>query len=355
MKRCKTFFVCGTALCLALTVALTGCASGAGAAASGAASSVQSAASGSGADSDSTSVGGASASSVTAMQMEHPEALVYDDIRLVVQMGTNPAALLETDGAVRYYTMKKDGKWGVLRADGTEVLPCLAPTPVLYCPASHWSWNAPLSWEKIDEWNEKLAKSGDGETGCAHGFTSGYFAVVPTDSSVPRVLLYTSSESGANVIDAPTQMFEQQGGLLPVAICMWKQNEMAGIKTPEMTGGWNFADEKGKTLASEAWDAVGWFDGEALAPVCRDGKWAYVDATGKAVTEYVYEAAWTQERQTVVYPLCDGFAPVKRGGLWGVMDSKGKEIVPCEYDSAVPANGGVLLQKEGAWEFKALL
>ncbi|WP_268622541.1 hypothetical protein, partial [Escherichia coli] len=36
-----------------------------------------------------------------------------------------------------YYTMCRDGKWGLMRSDGTEVLPCRASEPLFEC-----SWNA---------------------------------------------------------------------------------------------------------------------------------------------------------------------------------------------------------------------
>ena len=45
--------------------------------------------------------------------------LYYDDIRLIAyvrEFQTYP----DTD----YYTMCRDGKWGLMRSDGTEVLPC---------------------------------------------------------------------------------------------------------------------------------------------------------------------------------------------------------------------------------------
>ena len=51
--------------------------------------------------------------------------LDYDDIRLIAyERDFQPYP--ETD----YYTMCKDGLWGLMRSDGTEVLPCRAPQPL---------------------------------------------------------------------------------------------------------------------------------------------------------------------------------------------------------------------------------
>ena len=58
--------------------------------------------------------------------------LEYDEIRLIDyfrEYQTYP----DTD----YYTMCRDGKWGLMRSDGTEVLPCRASEPLFEC-----SWNA---------------------------------------------------------------------------------------------------------------------------------------------------------------------------------------------------------------------
>lgn len=54
--------------------------------------------------------------------------LDYDDIRLIgYERAFQPYP--ETD----YYTMCKDGLWGLMRSDGTEVLPCRAPQPLFEC------------------------------------------------------------------------------------------------------------------------------------------------------------------------------------------------------------------------------
>ena len=90
--------------------------------------------------------------------------LDYDDIRLIDYeraMQTYP----ETD----YYTMCKDGLWGLMRSDGTEVLSCRAPEPLFECDIDEHHWHGyldGLAWEESDplerEYNARLKASGDG-------------------------------------------------------------------------------------------------------------------------------------------------------------------------------------------------
>ena len=60
--------------------------------------------------------------------------LDYDEIRLIDYF-REYQPYPDTD----YYTMCRDGKWGLMRSDGTEVLPCRASEPLFEC-----SWNATI-------------------------------------------------------------------------------------------------------------------------------------------------------------------------------------------------------------------
>ena len=74
--------------------------------------------------------------------------LDYDDIRLIAyvrEFQTYP----DTD----YYTMCRDGKWGLMRSDGTEVLPCRAPYPLFECGWNAHRWHGytdGMTWEEIE-------------------------------------------------------------------------------------------------------------------------------------------------------------------------------------------------------------
>lgn len=70
----------------------------------------------------------------TADAVQPPQGLVetgaavldYDEIRLIDYF-REYQPYPDTD----YYTMCRDGKWGLMRSDGTEVLPCRASEPLL--------------------------------------------------------------------------------------------------------------------------------------------------------------------------------------------------------------------------------
>lgn len=96
--------------------------------------------------------------------------LDYDDIRLIAyvrEFQTYP----DTD----YYTMCRDGKWGLMRSDGTEVLPCRAPYPLFECGWNAHRWHGytdGMTWEEIEplqeQLNAQLKETGDGVLCDAH-------------------------------------------------------------------------------------------------------------------------------------------------------------------------------------------
>ena len=69
----------------------------------------------------------------------------------------------------------------------------------------------------------------------------------------------------------------------------------------------------------------------------KDGKWGYIDPTGKEVVPCQYDGAGS---------FSDGLAHVKKDGKWGLIDPNGKEAIPCEYDSAAYGEGYFVLIKD---------
>jgi len=60
------------------------------------------------------------------------------------------------------------------------------------------------------------------------------------------------------------------------------------------------------------------------------------------VIEPIYEAEWPQ--------FSEGLAPVKKDGKWGYIDSTGKEIIPFQYDDAIGFGDGLApVQLNGKW------
>ena len=94
----------------------------------------------------------------------------YDDIRLIAYMRE-----FQTYPDTDYYTMCRDGKWGLMRSDGTEVLPCRAPYPLFECGWNAHRWHGytdGMTWEEIEplqeQLNAQLKETGDGVLCDAH-------------------------------------------------------------------------------------------------------------------------------------------------------------------------------------------
>ena len=83
-----------------------------------------------------------------------------------------------------------------------------------------------------------------------------------------------------------------------------------------------------------------------LAPVKNtEGKWGYIDETGKEVIECQYDDARSFS--------FDGFAEVKQNGKWGFIDRKGNEVIKCQYDEVefFSENSLTAVQKDGLWGY----
>ena len=120
----------------------------------------------------------------TADAVQPPQGLVetgaavldYDEIRLIDYF-REYQPYPDTD----YYTMCRDGKWGLMRSDGTEVLPCRASEPLFECSwnAHHWHgylddlFGSPDYEAAYKAASQTLTESGDGRL-CAEHDGGGY-------------------------------------------------------------------------------------------------------------------------------------------------------------------------------------
>src|ERR1041384_2177978 len=69
-----------------------------------------------------------------------------------------------------------------------------------------------------------------------------------------------------------------------------------------------------------------------LYPVEKDGKWGYIDATGKLVIQPQYDCT---------FPFSEGLAAVCVGNKIGYIDTAGKLIIQPQYDFAYPFSDGL--------------
>ena len=147
----------------------------------------------------------------TADAVQPPQGLVetgaavldYDEIRLIDYFREYPASSL-----IPITTMCRDGKWGLMRSDGTEVLPCRAPEPLFECGLGnrHWhDYTNGLSWEEIEPLQERLPvqlkETGDGVICDGHD-GDGYLEFVYL--RMPAGIIYSGS-LGPGEFSAPTE------------------------------------------------------------------------------------------------------------------------------------------------------
>ena len=271
--------------------------------------------------------------------------LEYDEIRAVRR---DAAPYLDlVDG---YYTMSRDGLWGLMRSDGTEVISCRFSVPVTGCSSADLSWHAlndpSLTWESLDALTAQLQATGDGRM-CsgAHGGSS-HLWYYDTDAQTVRVYGGHEVASVQDLDEADTRY----GTYLP---CL-QGTYVDGQGDPDFYEPADpptvvFANGDGQLLNDQTYEAANCFYDQPLAAAEQNGKWLYLDQNGAAVTEAVYDATYGDETAAYASPLLNGYAPVCRDGQWGLLDASGTELVPCRYGGAAWDGGLLWLRQEDGW------
>ena len=274
-----------------------------------------------------------------------------------VETPYDPDRMFLEDGEL-YYSVERDGKWGLIDENGNEILPCQGDSPFQQCYSGHWM----TGYYLLDGELEQQVLELTGQEICpGHGNPHYTYCILPEGDTALQTCLLAEG----NFSMSP---FEEEAPDQPVFPVFFPyesfnlEEELPDLNHP--FGFWNFTDASGNQLAEGMeFENVGWFNGEKLAPVCQDGKWAYLDAEGNLVTDFVYDACWgsdwvydenTQEYGEIspyaAYSLTGGYAPVCKDGKWGVIDETGAEIIPCSYDGGAPYPGGVWLAEGDAWQ-----
>ena len=91
-------------------------------------------------------------------------------------------------------------------------------------------------------------------------------------------------------------------------------------------GKYGFVDKTGKEVIPFKYEWAVFFS-EGLASVKFDGKYGFIDKTGREVVPFKYD---------LTLPFSEGLAYVKLNGKYGLIDKSGKEIIPCKYDNILP-------------------
>lgn len=295
--------------------------------------------------------------------------LDYDEMRPVEVGGSTPGGVVEG-----YFTVSKDGLWGLIRADGAEVLPCRAEAPVARClPQGHWMWNVPaMGWEEVDAKTAVLEAAGEAGICPGHGGGMLFFFY---DLDVPgrdvhaldpgAFRAYYAGDGPGDIVEISDEMWETCGDLLPA----FSAHEEGEAGDPVYPGDPVIREnEDGSVteymyISREGWgfdvpnaQMAGFFYDEQLAPVQMPGGWTYVDRTGRVLstTDYydpIYATGpklYNDPPSTEPYyaaPLQNGYVAVRRGDAWGLLDAAGTEVIPCE-EAGVAWEGTTLWIKQ---------
>lgn len=280
-------------------------------------------------------------SSTLSLEPTDYAVLKYDEIRAIRR---DAAPYWEQMSG--YYTMSQNGKWGLMRTDGTEVLACQSSVPLTGCASADLRWHSSLEWEQLDALTAQLQTAGDGRMCSAEHDGSSHYWYYDTTTHKVQV---DGGLFGGTVHDLE-DYDAQFGAYLPCRLGTFVDGQgdpdYYRVTEPITIV---YADGDGTLLNDQTYEAGGCFYDQPLAPACQAGKWLYLDLSGQAVTEAVYDATYGDEYGYYASPLLNGYAPVCREGRWGLLDSTGTEVLPCTY-AGVAWDGGLLwLQQDDGW------
>jgi hypothetical protein len=115
-------------------------------------------------------------------------------------------------------------------------------------------------------------------------------------------------------------------------------NGLAGFRR---NGKWGFIDTTGKVVIEPKYDEIRRFE-SSITGVKLNGKWGFINRKGKLVVDYQYDAVGHEWYD-------DGTVEVGRNGKIGYIDERGKEVIPLEYTKSWGFSSGLghYLEKDG--------
>ncbi len=260
--------------------------------------------------------------------------LPYDDIRLVCRYSVHNEPL------AGYYTICQDGQWGLMRNDGSEVLPCAYERPIALCSDTAPFYPAWIAMQENadaaarEETSRYLTSIGEGRlcdlAHCGPGYEEFYWL---TDRN--QICAYIGSIGPSMPTHISPRLEEEYGSVFPTQDAVLVSEEWGDVPHCETEAPYRYRSVDGTPLNNyEYQQAQPFLHGALLAVARRGSKWVYLDDLGNEVTapvyDGVYETIW--EDRPLASPLLNSYAAVCRDGKFGLLDSAGKEFVPCAYD-----------------------
>lgn len=121
-----------------------------------------------------------------------------------------------------------------------------------------------------------------------------------------------------------------------------------------------FAAPDGTLVTDFLYDETGAFS-DGLCAACRDGKWGYLDDTGREITEFIYDAPWPysfdytkypdKTYRYIGFPCTSDTMVVSRDGEMGVLYRDGSLLIGFgEFEDLAPAwNNELWAKQDGLW------
>lgn len=222
------------------------------------------------------------------------------------------------------YVIEKDGKYGLIDSNGKIVVSPDLDT-LITCPC----YEGYIATKKEGEYytatyhiGSSFLKNWASEHTC-DGF-SGYKYIWDDDSSSTGSM-YSSSVSSYSVNLKP---------YLPETVEI-----MSGGKT---TGKFALANS-GSLVSAKDFTAAGVFTG-GIAAMQKNGKWGYIDSTGKEIIPFEYDAiegynALNGDSDTP-FECSEGYVTVLKGGKYGIFTADGEMVIPCQYEYLTTVHDG---------------
>ena len=290
--------------------------------------------------------------------VENAPVLQYDQILPVGDYTTQPQTAV-----TGYFTVEKDGLWGLIASDGTELLPCRSADPVqnIGWEEGAWQWTPePYDWDAVQRYSAELQALGHGGVTTnevdVNRISYWYDLDAPGrdihafDFSALRA--YTTGGSMRELTESDWETF---GEPLPIGHCregggngdpVWPEDTGEGIIYWCKNAGASFPDYPV--------EMAGFFRQETIAPYKKEGKWGYYNRTTNAVTPCVYDAVFAfemgAEGPVQAADAVNGYAVVCRDGRWGLLNEQGVEVLPCAYDGTAWDGETVWVKQEDGWQ-----
>ena len=286
-----------------------------------------------------------------------------------------------------FAVVSRNGKKGYINTKGQEIIKCIYDNA---CDFSEGIAAVQLDgkWGFINVNGEFIIKNKfDG--GSASGywmndifFTNGIARVV--QNGIPIFI----DKSGRKIADCPysriekfregfaavcigNSYFDGTWGLINkkmelVAPCIYSFFENSGVRNsgwthyfengiaivttnngnPDSFGGgylYSFIDTTGKQLMAWTSDWPGPNFQDGLAAIEKNGKWGFIDKSGKMAISCIYEDVVRYYEQQSVGGFSEGLVAVKKNGNWGFINTNGDNVIPFIYDKAFSFSEGLAL------------